>query len=705
MDKTRMHYVLNSQIHISESNRQQQLCLGDSNTSVICTQCAAGYFLVAGICIQPNNCAQMNLVTGTCDTCVVGYYFTPIPSCKFCNHGITSQISINYTCAQYNDQYYQSSTQSKSDLSSIQNDANAGQCFACSANITKCIKCQNSTICDKCLDGYYYTASSDQSNKGTCTKCMDLCLSCSNSDTCDTCDTVNNYIYLQTTIQNACALCTSISGYQTCSTQGGQLTCTACSTGYLFDSKNVMLIVLPTNVLILIIKSNVAILKHKQHLDNALILTIKMITVHVNYVLHLQPIVKSVVTIVKYSNCNLLIMFNKYQTYQRFIIVQVSSSKLSQLYSDKFNKYSSMWYSSFDANYIRCSKSNGTITIIQCQNEYFLFNNTCVSAKEQNIQAANLKLQTCQTIATGKQCQSRLPAALRTNPPQSGVCSYCNCSSNKGGCTATVSGANSSVTCSPHPASSDIQGSETCCGLGLIQLLDTDKCVPQGATEKQQLLASNANGQTCDMGYYYNTNNLKCEICISNCDSCADATPCKTCSLNYTLLKTSKGVSYVLIKCLVVDSTKGCTACQYGFYLLNINGIGYCLQCLSPLTNSICRAYSNQAPNVTVSPAASVAVSSNPSYVCDNGDYWNSQYCSPCKPVPTTGKNTSPMDIVYAQLELVVQLLFASQVSTNANPYFNNFPSQCSACTNLIVLHVLVPPVCTTCQKGYFWQT
>ncbi|CAK59696.1 unnamed protein product (macronuclear) [Paramecium tetraurelia] len=191
-------------------------------------------------------------------------------------------------------------------------------------------------------------------------------------------------------------------------------------------------------------------------------------------------------------------------------------------------------------------------------------------------------------------------------------------SSNKADCKI---GTNPIVTCQPNPTcllgfylngqsclpckqdAGNITGSETCCGLGLIFTAGTpNSCVTQtGATGKQQILASNGNGETSKF----------CEACISNCDNCTDATTCKTCSLDYALLKTKSGVECVLIKCLVVDSTKGCTSCQYGFYLSTINGIGYCLQCLSPLTNVIStiyfllfQAYSNQAPNVTVSPAA-----------------------------------------------------------------------------------------------------
>ncbi|CAD8182852.1 unnamed protein product [Paramecium pentaurelia] len=841
---------------------------GDSNTSVICTQCSSGYFMVAGICVQPNNCAQMNLVTGTCDTCVDGYYFTQnfqlqtlqswdyyqninqvicnkcLNNCKICTSG--------YTCVQCMDQYYWSPTQSKSALSSTQNDSNAGQCLACNVNIPSCVKCQNSTTCDKCLDGYYYTAPSDSTTKGTCTKCMSNCLSCQNADTCDTCDTVNNYIYLQANNQNSCALCTSITGCKTCSTQSGQLTCTACQSGYVFDSQNVCKqcdvncasnscsytndqVQCSNCIATFVLKSNTSCnscgtgCSSCSYSDQAQT-KITCGQCFDNYYKddnNVCQLCSSSITSCQKCNFNnqntptvtctqcsptTKLTNNSQQCLSapsNCIDFSVTNTATCNTCADTYYLDSGSCISCATANtsYLRCSKSNNTINVIQCQNGYFLLSGSCVLAKDTNTQATNLTLQTCQTIASNSQCATCLPAALGNNPPQNGVCSYCNCSSKQSDCQADGSSnpGQTTVTCTPKPtclpgfyldgssclpcaSTTNLTGNQNCCGLGLIYTPGPPiTCVQQqNATGKEQLLASNANAFTCDIGYYYNSTDKKCLTCINNCDICDDGTTCKTCSLNYTLIKTSNnGVQCVLIKCLVVDSTKGCTSCQYGFYLSTINGIGYCLQCLSPLTNSICRPYSNQAPNVTVAPATSVAVSSSPAYVCANGQYWNSQYCSPCKSLPTSGKPNASANgycvcstyldctsIVcnsgYALVQNTCQEIpkgcqtyiisndgttlictaciasyslvsnvcvpsqncqqfstttgncvqcasgfylnwqynsFVSQVSTDANPYFNNFPSQCSACTISNCITCTGPTVCTTCQNGYFWQT
>ncbi|CAD8092786.1 unnamed protein product [Paramecium primaurelia] len=861
-----------------------------SNNTITVIQCQNGYFLLSGSCVSAKDAntqatnlslqtcqtiasgSQCATLTGTCDTCVDGYYFTQnfqlqtlqswdyyqninqvicnkcLNNCKICTSG--------YTCVQCMDQYYWSPTQSKSALSSTPNDSNAGQCLACNVNIPFCIKCQNSTTCDKCLDGYYYTAPSDSTTKGTCTKCMSNCLLCQNADTCDTCDTVNNYIYLQANNQNSCALCTSITGCKTCSTQSGQLTCTACQSGYVFDSQNVCKqcdvncasnscsytndqVQCSNCIATFVLKSNTSCnscgtgCSSCSYSDQAQT-KITCGQCFDNYYKDDNNVCQLCSSsIASCQKCN----YNSQNTPSVTCTQCSSTTKLtndsqkclsapsncldfsvtSSANPSTCNTCADTYYldsgsciscTTANASYLRCSKSNNTITVIQCQNGYFLLSGSCVSAKDANTQATNLSLQTCQTIASGSQCATCLPAALGTTPPQNGVCSYCNCSSNKGDCSANVSGTpvQSTVTCTPKPTclpgfyldgssclpcastAGDLLGGVSCCGLGLIYTSGVpNKCVSQtNATGKEQLLASNSNAFTCDVGYYYNSTDTKCLTCINNCDICVDGTTCKTCSLNYTLIKTSNnGVQCVLIKCLVVDSTKGCTSCQYGFYLSNINGIGYCLQCLSPLTNSICRPYSNQAPNVTVAPATSVAVSSSPAYVCANGYYWNSQYCSPCKSLPTSGKPGASANgycvcstyldctsIVcnsgYALVQNTCQEIpkgcqtymisndgttlictaciasyslvsnacipsqncqqfstttgncvqcasgfylnwqynsFVSQVSTDANPYFNNFPSQCSACTISNCLTCTGPTVCTTCQNGYFWQT
>eukprot|EP00827_Trimyema_finlayi_P003979 TRINITY_DN3870_c0_g1_i1.p3 TRINITY_DN3870_c0_g1~~TRINITY_DN3870_c0_g1_i1.p3 ORF type:complete len:194 (+),score=60.86 TRINITY_DN3870_c0_g1_i1:64-645(+) len=40
----------------------------------------------------------------------------------------------------------------------------------------------------------------------------------------------------------------------------------------------------------------------------------------------------------------------------------------------------------------------------------------------------------------------------------------------------------------------------------------------------------------CDTGLFCNTQSKKCNNCVKNCDSCSDATVCKTCQTQYYLL-------------------------------------------------------------------------------------------------------------------------------------------------------------------------
>ncbi|KAL4480180.1 hypothetical protein ABPG74_020696 [Tetrahymena malaccensis] len=113
--------------------------------------------------------------------------------------------------------------------------------MTCYQKIVSCIS-QIQNTCQKCIDGYYLSTSSN------CAQCPKGCLNCTSDTQCQTCDISNNYALQDG--QTICSKCQVDNGYYiqngkcskcyfTCNSCSGTLPedCQICNQGYILDNK------------------------------------------------------------------------------------------------------------------------------------------------------------------------------------------------------------------------------------------------------------------------------------------------------------------------------------------------------------------------------------------------------------------------------------------------------------------------------------
>jgi len=209
---------------------------------------------------------------------------------------------------------------------------------------------------------------------------------------------------------------------------------------------------------------------------------------------------------------------------------------------------------------------------VQCNNNYFLFNDSCVNACPVQYYGNSSSLVCMPCI---KPCNSCLNI------------SYClSCSSNfvyNGSCVNSASCP--SAYFADITSLSCLQCNSNC----LTCQYSATYCTSCNSTSSTPLLQNNSCVASCASVYTYSATingGLACTACISPCNTCSNATYCLSCVGGYMLTggtcSTSCTAGYFFNSnivdcqacstgCLTCNSGRFCQMCQAGYYILSTN--------------------------------------------------------------------------------------------------------------------------------------
>ncbi|CAD8207029.1 unnamed protein product [Paramecium pentaurelia] len=586
--------INNSQLCAPMPQGCSELTFSTNLLALACTKCIAGYTIVGNICISNSGCQTINQSNGICTQCQEGYYF---------NWDFVLTTSAQ-TAPTTNTKYYTTFNQF---------------CSQCQAG---CQICPSQYTCTQCLPGYFwyqstvtnnqqtfikYSSSLTSNMSGQCVQCPKYCQTCTTATTCTTC-----YPNFQADPNSSVGACMCPSGY-TLTTSGSTFSCIQQTTA------------IATCQITACSQCNA---------DNTQCLTCLSSFQGKSYTL------SGTTCVTCSSNCS-----------QCTLMTGSTSQTTCQVCQNGYYKTQSAndqpvlcsICSQTGALLCQGSLENASftqVTIIQCQNNYYLYNGACVAVPT---------TATCYTISSsnGSTCQQCLPGyTLYGN-----TCQTCATSKNQNCLTCTANGDNSGLQCTSCQSGYVIDSTNNVC---VACSSGCTKCTLIAATQntQQSTSCSNCNDgnyldnitgrcfacpydcktcdsrytcSTCKDGYYLKqsqtTLNAKqytfkpCYPCQSNCATCTgpNGNVCLSCSSGYvmqnggcvnlqqTILNDQNKYNYA--NCYQLDpNNSGCLNCQAGFYL---DAQKVCQECVSPYNNFVCGLKA-------VSPTNPVGPSPNP---------------------------------------------------------------------------------------------
>ncbi|CAK69128.1 unnamed protein product (macronuclear) [Paramecium tetraurelia] len=440
--------------------------------ALACTKCNTGYTLVgSSICVSNTGCQTVNPSTGICTQCSDGFYF---------NWDFVLNAQQNPPTT--NTKYYSTFNQF---------------CSACQAG---CQTCPSQYTCTLCLPGYFWYQSTVTSNTGAfikyssnltsnisgqCVTCPKYCQTCTSATTCSTC-----YPNFQPDPNSTVGACMCPSGYNLI-TSGSSITCiqqtqttaicniTACS---------------------------------QCNADNTQCLACLAQYQGKSYTLMGSTCVTCTQNC---SSCTLMTGSTSQTT------CQVCQNGYYKTQSANDQPVLCSICSQTGALLCQGPLENATfsqVTVIQCQNNYYLYNGTCVPVPT---------TATCYTISAqnGSNCQQCLPGYTLFGS----TCQTCATSKNQ-------------------------------------------NCVQCNANADQTGLQCTQ----CQNGYVIDSTNNVCVACISGCTKCtliaatqntAQSTLCSACNDGNYLDNTTGRCFACPYDCKTCDTKFTCTTCKDGFYL------------------------------------------------------------------------------------------------------------------------------------------
>lgn len=193
----------------------------------MCQTCVSGFNLANNLCVAPCPfpCATCD-ANNNCLTCFAAYSLSgtscqpdiacsSTSSCTACplSYAITAGTCVHCTAA--NCLQCLASTVSSCELCVDTHYVNSGSCSPC---ISPCLRCQTSSVCLTCIDGYYMTMMNGQPS-GKCQACSTTsnCLTCRDSATlCTSC--ITGYDLVSTSCQSVVSVSFSMTFASTSAT-------------------------------------------------------------------------------------------------------------------------------------------------------------------------------------------------------------------------------------------------------------------------------------------------------------------------------------------------------------------------------------------------------------------------------------------------------------------------------------------------------
>ncbi|CAD8182348.1 unnamed protein product [Paramecium octaurelia] len=537
--------------------------LNQDQNAYVCGSCDTGFTLIAGVCVQNQECVTYSSTRYVCTQCQQGYYLNwdYIPD--------VSSASDNY----YN--YFGSF------------------CNPCS--IPSCANCPSANTCTQCKPGFFWsfsglTSTSVTSGSGTCEKCLDNCINCTNNSNCTQC---SDGYYANTV--NGITTCSSCQPSTTCVKCSNSTTCTQCLSGYQLLN--------PTSC-------------EKLYDGCTQMDTNKNCTsCQSNYILNAQSPKTCTPCGTGCATCQLNNNIATCTACQEFYYATKDSNGIVTCAECKSYPQSTGW--------LRCGGPNDnpsytTVQATQCIDGYFLVNittnnittPTCIAAIPSS---ACLTLTTTSTN-TNNVCATCVPnyspyidGTCLSCPPQQGAKTQLSSQCNKcsGSSTTNISCAGCSQRYFLQSANSAV--SATCA-----------TCSASGGCLECQ---SNLNCTKCDVGYYKtgDSNNSVCQPCLKNCAVCTDSIKCTTCMDGYFAYTGSQTAQSACVACQFGCATcnnpgNSCQSCIDGYVLQS----GGCV----PLNQANCAVKLNSTTTTTIQ-----TYNSNGCSICKYGFHMISNRC------------------------------------------------------------------------------
>ncbi|CAD8094805.1 unnamed protein product [Paramecium primaurelia] len=643
-------------------------CVACSNSQK-CIACQPGTYLKNDQCqtCDDQNCTYCNS-SSICQSCIAGYYLNNNNGCSQCPIGCTS-CQNNIQCNSCGIGYY----------------LDGNTCTNCTNSLTKCLACINDSTCTNCEIGNYLDGNS-------CTKCpisLNSCNACKSNTICIAC---NSGSYLN---GSQCSNCNDIN----CLNCTDANTCTSCA---------------PTYIVI-----NNACTKCIGYSDKCT----SCFNGYCNSCIN-NYLIQSDGTCLKCpDNCSQGCAKNTLQN---------TNPTICQVCQDQYYLNSNGLCIKCSSTFLRCKYDVDTQQVYptQCIDGYFLVNNQCIKAQDEN---------TCQKLYQsndGNQIDSQLCQDCWPSYQQNNQicykCPYCadnSCSldqNNKPICSLCVnyyySDSNSICQlCVANCIQCNAAGIENCqqCDIGYYK--SSNACIACTTDNNNKSTCLNCTNEntcaTCQNGYY--ESNGQCLACQYGCNQCVSpGNTCIACITGFYLQ--NGGCVKDLGNCLEKQQNQnnGCQVCAYGFYptkgWLSQSGQSQvidttCLQCVYPQAAFVCRA--NPSDNQVVSASyGSISSIKNTNYYksatslgpiryttpqCKLGSFWTQQSCMPCPTINNGMCLTCNNFTTCTQIQCNVQYQL---ITINNNQQCAQIPL---GCTEIQYSDQMMSLACTKCNSGY----
>ena len=550
-------------------------CYNCQNSS-FCKQCDSRYYLSQDSCWS---CSQ-NCVNCTNST--------------FCHQCDIDYFLFNNTCIKCDPPtYFSNETTITTGL---------GHCYACSS-ISQCTNC-TSTGCSQCSSGYYLNST----GIGSCLPCSQNCSICENSSICTQCFS-NHYLYNNSCVDSCsppsyysnesqlfiqglghCFDCSCIEQCTLCNSTG----CTNCSLNYFLNSSGAGICQACSQSCQICVNSTFC----TQCLPN--------------YYLMENTCMSSCTPPIYFSNESNNTNTGLVHCYKCSSITQCSNCNSSNCISCYPGYYLiPMNNESCQSCPINCQHCIDSFTCTQCNPNYYLYNNTCVSSctppvlftNESSITSGFGHCYACSIINNCVECGTYgcIKCVLRLFLNQLGIGICQNCSSDCQNCQnlSYCEQCNPNLylyehkclsSCDPPTLFSNesgiTNGSGHCYACNSIE--NCTNCSSYGCSQ-------------CANGFFLNNTGVGfCQPCPLNCQKCQNSTTCTQCNANlylYNGLCQSSCDAPVLFtnessisgfghcySCSSIDQcilcgTSGCIQCPSLRYFLNSSGSGMCIPC------------------------------------------------------------------------------------------------------------------------------